>query len=311
MPQPASAAVGYQPVPNDAWGTNGTGEEVLLQGGTVYVGGTFTAAVHGGSSTMRNNLAAFDEATGGLVSAFVADTDGTVETLATYGGALFIGGTFTTVKGVSRKNLAKVDLITGDVDPAFNPSPNSTVFDLWVNGDNTLPGRRFQHGGRPVPRPRLPAINLLTTGSLVAGFAPTVNRRVSAVATSPDGAKVYVGGRFSTVNSQPFDYLAAIKASDGSVLPIDFAGVEPIDPTTQTSNILDLDASATQVFVAHRRPALQRRRRLERQHRACGRGGTAPTPTTTSTATCKASSSTGPRSTSSSTAATTGTRHCG
>ncbi len=249
LPQQASAAVGYRPVPDDSWGTNGTGEEVLIQGGTVYVGGTFTAAVHGADTVARRNMAAFDEASGALVQPFVADTDGTVETLATDGGALFLGGTFTTVNGVSRKNLAKVDLSTGAVDPAFDPAPNNTVHDLWVSGTTLYLGGDFTTmAGQS--RPRVAAINLMTTGSLVAGFAPKVDRRVSSVATSPDGSTVYVGGRFSTVNSQPADYLAAIKASDGSLLNIDFAGVEPIDPTTQTSNVLDLDASATQVFVA-------------------------------------------------------------
>ena len=249
LPRPASAAVGYRPVPNDSWGTNGTSEEVLIQGGTVYVGGAFSAALHGGSSATRNNVAAFDEASGALVQTFVADTNGTVETLATFGGALFLGGTFTTVNGVARKNLAKVDLSTGAVDPAFDPSPNNTVYDLWVSGTTLYLGGDFTTmAGQS--RPRVAAINLMTTGSLVAGFAPKVDRRVSAVATSPDGATVYVGGRFSTVNSQPADYLAAIKATDGSLLNVDFVGVEPIDPTTQTSNVLDLDASATQVFVA-------------------------------------------------------------
>ena len=33
------------------------------------------------------------------------------------------------------------------------------------------------------------------------------------------------------------------------MLPIDFVGVEPPDPATQTSNILDIDASSTQVVA--------------------------------------------------------------
>jgi 3-phytase len=248
-PTPAAAVVAYEPVPRVSWGTNGTSESVVLQGGVLYVGGTFSALVRGSSSLPRANVGAIDATSGDPVSTFTANTNGTVETLATDGTALFIGGTFTTVNGVSRRNLARVDLGTGAVDPAFNPSPNSDVFDLWVSGTRLYVAGDFTSiGGQS--RSRVAAINLQTTGSVVAGFAPAVNRRVFSVATSPDGSVVYIGGRFTAIGPAPNDYLAALDAGNGSVRPIDFVGVEPPDPATQTSNILDIDASATQVVAA-------------------------------------------------------------
>jgi len=74
---------------------------------------------------------------------------------------------------------------------------------------------------------------------------------VSSVATSPDGSTVYLGGRFTTVNSQGVSNLAAVKASDGSLLPPRFADVQAPDPATTTSDILDLDVSpdGASVFV--------------------------------------------------------------
>ena len=89
------------------------------------------------------------------------------------------------------------------------------------------------------------------TGALVGGFKPTVDRRVSSMATSPDGSTVYLGGRFTTVNSQTVLNLAAVKASDGSLLPQRFADVQAPDPATTTSDILDLDVTTdgTSVIV--------------------------------------------------------------
>ncbi|HEX6787033.1 MAG TPA: phytase, partial [Acidimicrobiales bacterium] len=248
-PQMAGATAAYQNVPQASWGTNGSNTAVAIANGRVFVGGTFGSATNGTTSELHNNLAAFDESSGEVIHTWNASTDGPVEALAVYGDSLYVAGTFTTVDGQPRKNMAKIVLADGTLDPAFNPAPNNTVYDLWVKdttlylvGDfNTVAGQS---------RVRIAALNLNTTGSLVLGFAPSANRRVSSVATSPDGSKVYVGGRFSTINGQAADYLAAVNASNGAWDGVDFSGVEPPDPTTQTSNILDLAASASQVFVA-------------------------------------------------------------
>ena len=111
-PQTAGAA-GYNPVPNTSWGTNGENRAAVLHGGTLYVGGAFAAAVQGASTLARADLVAIDTATGNPVLGFVADTNGSVEALATDGSWLYVGGTFTTIKAVSRTNLARVSLNDG------------------------------------------------------------------------------------------------------------------------------------------------------------------------------------------------------
>ena len=250
MPEPASTAVGYQPVPNDSWGTDGTAEEVLLQGGTVYVGGAFTAAVHGGTSIIRKNLAAFDEGTGGLVGGFAADTDGTVETLATYGGALFIGGTFTTVKGVSRRNLAKLDLVTGNVDPAFNPSPNSSVFDLWVNGTtlylsgdfNTVAGQSRVQRRRDQPFDHGIVGGCLRSVRQPTRGRPSPRRRTAAPSTSE------AGSRRSTTRPSITSWPSrpATEACSPSTTPASSRPTRPHRPPTSSTST----CSSSQVFVA-------------------------------------------------------------
>jgi hypothetical protein len=74
---------------------------------------------------------------------------------------------------------------------------------------------------------------------------------VSSVAASPDGSVVYLGGRFTAVDHQNVVNLAAVQASDGSLLSTRFADVQAPDPATTTSDILDLDVSpdGTALFV--------------------------------------------------------------
>ncbi len=54
-------------------------------------------------------------------------------------------------------------------------------------------------GTNLTPRGNLVAINL-STGALVTSFAPSLNAQVKAVAVSPDGSRIYVGGSFTTAN---------------------------------------------------------------------------------------------------------------
>ena len=127
--------------------------------------------MQGSSSSARLDLGAIDTATGNPVSAFSADTNGSVEALATDGSWLYVGGTFTTIKNVSRTNLAARRPDDRRRRPAFNLAPNSTVYDLWVHGDRLYVGGDFTSISGQT-RQRVAAVNLLTTGTLVTSSRP-------------------------------------------------------------------------------------------------------------------------------------------
>src|SRR5947208_15793988 len=62
------AVVGTSPIPT--YQANGRVYAITAANGTVYIGGSFTSvrpAGSGGTSTTRNGVAAFDEATGALL----------------------------------------------------------------------------------------------------------------------------------------------------------------------------------------------------------------------------------------------------
>ncbi|WP_375424602.1 PKD domain-containing protein [uncultured Friedmanniella sp.] len=59
----------------------------------------------------------------------------------------------------------------------------------------------------------------LTTGVRDASFSPVVDGQVRAVAASPDGKTIYVGGDFGHVNTKLRNKLAAFDAATGALLP--------------------------------------------------------------------------------------------
>src|SRR5690606_4057833 len=63
-------------------------------------------------------------------------------------------------------------------------------------------------GTQLTPRSNIVAFDI-TTGDLLP-FAPTVNGAVRAVAASPDGRRIYIGGSFNNVNGQSRWNIAAL-----------------------------------------------------------------------------------------------------
>ena len=166
---PADAVpVNYRPTPFVGWSTNGPVRAVLVVGDTVYAGGDFTTVTSPTGQTLtRGRLAAWDMKTGGIRTGFVADTNGRVESLATDGNSLFVGGDYTQIKGRNVARVSSLNLTTGNVNTGFSAGATSHVYALRVKGNrlyvggafNTLAGqpradRRGQHDHR-CARPRL------------------------------------------------------------------------------------------------------------------------------------------------------------
>jgi len=112
-----------------AWNPGANKEAYALaaspDGSTIYVGG----------------LAAVSATTGSLTS-WAPTANNKVMAIAVTSSRIFLGGTFTTINGAARAELASVDA-TGNVDPAWHPAANAAVRALLASAD----GRTVYAGG--------------------------------------------------------------------------------------------------------------------------------------------------------------------
>lgn len=213
----------------EASGGGSTVTTIAVSGSTLYLGGNFTEI--GGQ--LRNGLAALDTTTAtatpwnpdpnvtSATSGFALGQQ--VDTVAAVGSQVLAGGSFTSVGGVARKDLAAIDTTTGeatawnpDVEPAF-PLMTLPVDALSVAGGAVYVGGSFSSvGGQP--RTDLAALDP-TTGNATSWNpgATSVfpeNGHVSALLATTQ--TIYVGGSFTTLAGRPQRYLGAIGTASGT-----------------------------------------------------------------------------------------------
>ncbi len=171
-------------------------------GSTIYAGGRFTQVQDPARTTTysRQNFVAFDSETG-AVSAFDLSFDGMVTAIEATADALYIGGAFSMVNGITRRGIVKYDLANNRIDPTFAPTGMRTVSEIKLaNGAVIAAGNFSKH---------VMALDPTTgadTGSItitVAGVVdPADETRVKSMAVSPDGTRLVATGNFATVNGE-------------------------------------------------------------------------------------------------------------
>lgn len=186
---------------------NSTIEKVLvLPDGKILAAGWFSVIQDSGFVTFnRGGIARFNE--DGSV-----DTDFAVDGAVTGGGSprvldfarqpdgkLIIGGSFTTVNGVARANIARLNA-DGSLDTGFNPGAGANDI---VNAVLALPDGKIIVGGYFTTfdgQAKRMLVRLNANGSVDATFTPPVfgtgtGWRVESLAAQTDG-KIIVGGSF-------------------------------------------------------------------------------------------------------------------
>ncbi len=185
------------------------------------VGTLFAAAVLALTPTLAQSPSAAD--------GFDPNVDGNVYAVAVQpDGRLIVAGQFTMIGGVSRPNLARLNL-DGSVDTTFNPGVNGAVRALQLQRDGRLVfGGDFtgvQPGGTGATTVRNRLARLNPDGSLDATFNPNVGGQllpqVHALLVQADG-RLVAGGSFTTTQpngaatATTRNYLARFNA-DGSL----------------------------------------------------------------------------------------------
>jgi hypothetical protein len=169
----------------------------------MYVGGAFSEVKNASRSQTyaRKNLYGFEMGDGSITPLSIS-VDGDVLALATDGTSLYVGGKFSTVNGVARRGLVKINPANGAVDTAFNARLNGIVQDLEVANGRLIVAGKFSK--------RLTAVSL-TTGADLNYINLSISGTTSSTAgatdvwrfgISPDETKLVAVGNFTSVNGQ-------------------------------------------------------------------------------------------------------------
>lgn len=202
----SGAALAWSPLAHGVCGTSvlaiGVTNGRVLAGGTGFIGGALG----------RANLAALDAASG-LPTSWNPGVSGPapyVSALATWGGRVLVGGTFTAAGGGSRQNLAAIDAATG-VAASWNPGANDRVLALATGNGVVYAGGVFSRLGTRV-RNFLGAVDSLT--GVATSWTPEPNGAVHALTLL--GSTLYAGGEFTTVGVLGRSALAAFALPAGT-----------------------------------------------------------------------------------------------
>ncbi|MCU1551445.1 MAG: hypothetical protein JWR36_2005, partial [Glaciihabitans sp.] len=187
---------------------NGVIWSEAIVGDTVYAGGKFTSARPAGSpagtnESPRSNLVAFNIKTG-VMTSFAPTINGEVRAVAASpdGTRLYIGGVFDNVNGVGRFRIAAFDTATGTLISSFKPIFNTRVNAIAATNTAVYVGGWFTSvANSTTTYPRTYVAKLAVDTGLVQPFNATIaGGTVAAVAVSPDGSQLIVGGSFTTAN---------------------------------------------------------------------------------------------------------------
>ena len=141
---------------------------------------------------------------------FAPSFNGTVSTTEVQSdGKVLVGGFFTSVDGITRNGIARLNA-DGTLDASFDPNANGSVQASVVQADGKIViGGGFTSVGGST-RNRL--ARLLANGSLDTSFNPDVNGFVGSVSVLPDG-RLLVGGQFTSVGGIARNLLTRLLAN--------------------------------------------------------------------------------------------------
>jgi hypothetical protein len=190
-------------------------------GSMMVVGGRFSSVADNSTSVTNNmprsNVFAFSATTGAISQGFAPQVNGDVWSVLSDGTSVYIGGGFTTVNGVSRPALAKLNLATGALDTTFAPTfKGGRVSDMALSHGQLIVSGIFTK--------RLVALDPTTGKSTaylnnvaVAGRLPNSNSaQVFKFDISPDGNHLVAVGNFTTVNNATLPRVFMLDLSDAS-----------------------------------------------------------------------------------------------
>lgn len=194
---------------NPAWGAGADAAVTSLglsPDGFVYVSGPFTQI----NGQNRDRFARLDGSTGAVDMAFSASLTASqaVASYAFVDDALYISGSFTTVGGVPRNYVARLDAATGAVDAGWAPSANRAVDLVLPAGAAVFLAGDFSSIGGTL-RFQLAKVSTLDA-TLDPDWDPQVYDGSLIAALLDPAGNLLIGGSFRNIGLSPRQGLAAI-----------------------------------------------------------------------------------------------------
>jgi hypothetical protein len=195
---------------------------LLVAGGWLFVGGSLTQV----DGKRRKGLAAFDLLTRRVTpwSPIVGDIGDPffagVVSMAADGDAIYVGGDFTTVDGVSRLGAAALGAASGEVldwNPEAGADPGPRIELGAVRSIATAASRVYIGGEFESPRVGLFAVD--GSSAELESWDPHPNQLVQTVLPSEDG--IYVGGWFGEIGGGRRNALALVDRESGHATTFD------------------------------------------------------------------------------------------
>lgn len=220
-------------------------------GNTVYVAGKFTAARPSGSpagsnTTPRSNFLAYDITTGVLNTSVNIPLNGQALAIAASpdGTRVYLGGDFTTAGGGNYYRIVAISTATGQIISSFRPIMASQVRSLAATNTALYAGGTFTSVNGTATG-YIAKINA-ADGSLNTTWKASADYVVDALAVSPDGTRVYAGGRFQNMDGAANYGLAMLDGTTGAVLP--FPTNTIVRDAGVNAGITALSATADRVY---------------------------------------------------------------
>ncbi|MFB4354656.1 PKD domain-containing protein [Microbacterium sp. LS_15] len=238
--RPAGAAAGTNETPRanllaydlttgnliSSWnpGTNNTVLDIKksADGSRIYVAGMFSQA----AGAWRYRVAAFDTATGALITNWAPEANGRIDSVAVTDSSIYLAGEFTTVNGAQRTKVAAVSASTGAVtDFSADVQGGYGAKGIVVSPDRSkvvIAGSFTSVNGSTNPGRGITALDA-NTGTLLPWAMNSVLRNGGTAAAmyslSSDGDSVYgTGFDFGGTSQDGFEGGFRASWSDGSLI---------------------------------------------------------------------------------------------
>ncbi|MEV0381901.1 hypothetical protein [Nonomuraea sp. NPDC050643] len=210
-----SSVVSADPIDSTPHVLDGIVNAIAVVGGTVIVGGSFSEVSDAARATTypRDNLFAYDLATGRVLPHFAPSVSGPVYGLAAgEGGTVYVGGEFHGVDHGRSRALARLSLADGSLVPGFAPRIGGGMVTslvrqgakLYVGGDFSSPRTALARLDAATGAPD-PAFAIIPDGPLTS--------QVKVYALAVSGGRLAVDGSFTTLDGHSRPQLGLIDVS--------------------------------------------------------------------------------------------------